>query len=109
VKTGTCEIIPTRGTWLGAVPDIKVPTVDQELRLDPGDLLVAFTDGLIESRNEAGDLFGIDRLCDEIATWGERSTEELCDRVWTTVEAWCACPEDDLSLLAMRFGGRCGR
>lgn len=104
-KTGACEIVPTRGTWLGAVPNIKSPTVDEQIRLDPGDLLVAFTDGLIESRNAAGDMFGLERLCSEIVRWGERSTDELCDRVWTTVEAWCPCPEDDLSLLAIRFHG----
>jgi sigma-B regulation protein RsbU (phosphoserine phosphatase) len=102
-KAGTCEIIPTLGTWLGAVPNIKASTVDLQVRLDPGDLLVAFIDGLIESRNEVGDMFGLERLLREIAKWGEHSTDELCDRIWATVQAWCACPEDDLSLLALRF------
>jgi len=104
-RTGTCEAIPTRGAWLGAVPDIRTTTVDLQVHLAPGDLLVAFTDGLIESRNEAGEMFGIERLYSEISTWGEHATDELCDRVWTKVHAWCACPEDDVSLVAVRFNG----
>jgi len=104
-RTGTCEAIPTRGAWLGAVPDIRTTTVDLQVHLAPGDLLVAFTDGLIESRNEAGEMFGIERLYSEISTWGEHATDELCDRVWTKVHAWCACPEDDVSFVAVRFNG----
>ncbi len=104
-RTGTCETISTQGAWLGAIPDIKATTVDLQIHLDPGDLLVAFTDGLIESRNKTGDMFGIERLRSEIATWGEGSTDELCDRVWTKLQAWCARPNDDVSLVAIRFDG----
>jgi serine phosphatase RsbU (regulator of sigma subunit) len=108
-RTGTCETIATQGTWLGAIPDIGATTIDMQLHLDPGDLLVAFTDGLIESRNTAGELFGLERLCSEIGAWGGRSTDELCERVWSQAQAWCAKPEDDISLIAIRFDSNAPR
>ncbi|MGA7886145.1 MAG: PP2C family protein-serine/threonine phosphatase [Acidobacteriaceae bacterium] len=36
------------------------------VRLRPGDHVVLYTDGLLEARNAAGELFGFDRLCDLI-------------------------------------------
>ena len=38
------------------------------VRLDPGDRLTLYTDGLVEARNAAGELFGFDRLHDLIAS-----------------------------------------
>jgi sigma-B regulation protein RsbU (phosphoserine phosphatase) len=36
------------------------------LRLDPGDVLIAYTDGLVEARDAAGRQFGAHRLIAEI-------------------------------------------
>ena len=102
-RTGTCETIATRGTWLGVIPDIGTTTIDLQIRLDPGDLLVVFTDGLVESRNEVGEMFGMERLCSGIVAWGDQSIDELCDRVWSQAQAWCAHPDDDISLVAIRY------
>jgi serine phosphatase RsbU (regulator of sigma subunit) len=104
-RKGICETVATRGTWLGATPDIGRVTVDSEIRLEPDDVLVAFTDGLIEARSATREMFGIERLCGEIGASAELSTDELCDRILTKVRAWCARPEDDISLILIRFEG----
>jgi serine phosphatase RsbU (regulator of sigma subunit) len=104
-RTGTCETFRTRGTWLGAIPDIDRATTDTELRLEKGDQLVAYTDGITEARNQAGEVFGIDRLRREVASAGDVSPAEVCDRVWSEVNAWCARPDDDMSLVSIRFEG----
>ncbi len=39
----------------------RTPTVTTE-QLEPGDTLVLYTDGITEARDEAGNLFGLDRL-----------------------------------------------
>lgn len=104
-RSGACESIATRGTWLGARPDIGPVTSDAEVRLEPGDLLVAYTDGLVEAKSATREMFGIDRLCAEVATLAEGSTEALCDRILAKVHAWCARPDDDISLVLVRFDG----
>ncbi|HEX4006760.1 MAG TPA: PP2C family protein-serine/threonine phosphatase [Acidobacteriaceae bacterium] len=45
---------------LGMVPDAKFET--RSFRAEPGDRLVVYTDGLLEARNTAGELFGFDRV-----------------------------------------------
>jgi serine phosphatase RsbU (regulator of sigma subunit) len=103
--TGRCETVETHGAWLGTKPDIGSVTSDAELRLGAGDLLVVFTDGLIEARNADREMFGIERLCAEVEAATESSTEELADRIVGRAAAWCPRPEDDISLVLVRFGG----
>jgi serine phosphatase RsbU (regulator of sigma subunit) len=107
-RSGICETISPMGTWLGSARDIGRVTVDSELHLEAGDLLVAYTDGLIESRNQAREMFGVERLFGEIQASGGRSPSELCDQIWRSVHTFCACPEDDVSLVVIRFEGNRG-
>jgi serine phosphatase RsbU (regulator of sigma subunit) len=104
-RTGACETIVTRGAWLGARPDIGRVTSDAEVRLEPGDLLVAYTDGLIEARSATREMFGIERLRAEVATLAEGSPEAQCDRILAQVRAFCAQPDDDVSVVLVRFDG----
>jgi len=107
--TRRCERIETPGTWLGAMPSITTATVDSEMRLARGDLLVLYTDGLIEARDERRDAFGIERLCREIETLAsgkpEPSTAQICDAIVSRALMWGVSQDDDVSLVVMRYRG----
>ena len=61
--TGRCERLETPGAWVGAKRDIEAGTVESSAQLQPGDLLVLYTDGLIEAMGRDGrERFGTDRL-----------------------------------------------
>jgi serine phosphatase RsbU (regulator of sigma subunit) len=57
-RTGEVEQVALAGSILGAFPDVQFDQVQVEL--DSYDALVAYTDGLIETRHE-DELFGIER------------------------------------------------
>lgn len=63
VKTLTCPPTPPLGLHLGA--DVSRPdfTVCQE-RLEPGDRVLLYTDGVTEARSPGGEFFGEQRLTD---------------------------------------------
>jgi serine phosphatase RsbU (regulator of sigma subunit) len=55
----------TGGMSLGATPDARYQK--SAIRLDPGDSVIFFTDGVIEAQNERAELYGKRRMIDFIA------------------------------------------
>lgn len=55
--------LPSTGLPLGLDPQAEYPT-PPAVRLDPGDLLLLLTDGVMEAISPAGELFGIARVLD---------------------------------------------
>jgi hypothetical protein len=53
------EIDIENGLPLGLAPDVYYP--ETKLRLEPQDVLTLMSDGVVEARNHAGELFGFDR------------------------------------------------
>jgi DNA-binding LacI/PurR family transcriptional regulator/serine phosphatase RsbU (regulator of sigma subunit) len=100
--SGMCERIPTLGTWVGATRDISDATEDQLAQLEDGDLLVLYTDGVIEAANAAGQRYGLDRLCAELTALGTESVTLIRDRIVASVCDFLAVQEDDIALLVAR-------
>jgi sigma-B regulation protein RsbU (phosphoserine phosphatase) len=98
---GSCEHIDTPGTWLGGMPDVSRVTRDSKLELQPGDLMVLYTDGVTEARGKDGEQFG-DRLPTLIEEVRSEPVEVIRDRVIDAVKAWQVEQEDDISVVVVR-------
>jgi sigma-B regulation protein RsbU (phosphoserine phosphatase) len=73
-----------------------------ELRLDRGDLVFAYTDGLIEARRR-GELYGAERLAALVSGGAaEHTPQELVRAVHEDVAAWADGISDDAVALALR-------
>jgi phosphoserine phosphatase RsbU/P len=103
--SGGCERIATKGTWLGAVRDIDDATEDQTLQLQPGDLMILYTDGIIESRNAAGKPFGYDRLAALVEKHRTESADAIRKKILARVKRWTARQEDDVTVIVIRCQG----
>lgn len=68
-----------------------------------GDLLVLWTDGLVDARNEKGEPFGEERLLAEVAAHRKAAPEEVVRRVLQKTELFGARPTDDRTLLILRI------
>ncbi len=100
-----CERIQTTGTWLGVTAEIDRINLDHTVRLQAGDLVALFTDGVIEAMNASREEFGVDRLAALIDTGRERPFDELRDRVLNEVAAWSVQQRDDVTLMLLRYRG----
>jgi sigma-B regulation protein RsbU (phosphoserine phosphatase) len=78
--------------------------VEQELRLAPGDLLVVGTDGLVEVRNHANEIFGYERLLQLLDTVGSHTPASVAAAIFYKLTAFAAARkrEDDQTLLVIK-------
>ena len=90
------------GSVIGAFPSLVYE--EQTLPMDPGDLLVAYTDGITEPENAYGEDFGAIRLADVIMRHRGAPMTAIVARVLEAVRAWSVSPEqaDDMTLMIVR-------
>jgi sigma-B regulation protein RsbU (phosphoserine phosphatase) len=77
---------------------------EQEIELDPGDLLVTYSDGVTEARNESDEFFGDQRLRSIVAASAGISPDRVGERILTEVDTFVgeAPRSDDLSLVIIK-------
>jgi len=101
-----CEVVPTPGTWIAVTDDIAARTVEHEVKLRHGDVVVLHTDGLTEAMNERGEQWGHDRLVAEVGRAAKEgaSAAALCQGLIAAARAWGGReqPADDMTVLAFR-------
>ena len=102
VHNGSASRLDVNGMVVGAFPFAQYD--ESEVRLQPGDLLVFFTDGITEPENEYGEMFGEDRLAALFVKNADRQEEEIIKTVMDAVSQWSNSPErqDDMTLLVAR-------
>jgi sigma-B regulation protein RsbU (phosphoserine phosphatase) len=67
------------------------------------DLLVLWTDGLVDACNDLGEPFGEQRLLDRVAALRKEPPEAIVSAVLQEAEAFGARPTDDRTLLVLRI------
>lgn len=87
-------------------------------KLEPGDRIVMYTDGILEASNAAGDFFGPDALRDLLTRTHQLSPAMAADAVISSAQQWSGKQDDDLTVLvcdyvpridgcSRAFGSRC--
>lgn len=77
--TGEVTPLTASGFLLGILPDEEYRV--QEVRIRDGDKFFLYTDGLIEARNEIGEMFGLDRLAGCLTNHGRAPVGQVLDNV----------------------------
>lgn len=75
-----------------------------EIAYEEGDLLVLYTDGIVEARNEDGEEFGYERLETIISESAEQSVDEISGKVVESVKSFTHKElDDDYTVLIIRL------
>ena len=102
INAGTIKdrLKPT-GPAVGLMPDITFQS--QEIQLEPGDLLVGYTDGVTEARSPEDEFYTRDRL-QSLLTQPFKSASETLERIKTNLFAFIdtAPRSDDVTMLAVQ-------
>jgi PAS domain S-box-containing protein len=100
---GTLDEVAQPGPPAGLFPNARFPEVTT--KLSPGDVVVLYTDGIIEARSPAG-TFHPALLTDVLARCAGWSAVDVVAAIESSVLAFeDAVPRDDLAILAVRVAG----
>jgi sigma-B regulation protein RsbU (phosphoserine phosphatase) len=102
---GGHELLPSDGLVLGAFPDSTYR--EQRLQLEPGDILVFYTDGLTEMSNPEGEEFGCERLATIVSRCRDQRLADIIAQVRRGAREFrgAAPREDDVTLMLVRWNG----
>ena len=102
---GTVERLEIGGPMLGALPGAEFHS--GKVRLNPGDMLVAYSDGVTECRNSRDEEFGMERLSAAAgAVRGASANRALFSTLAAVLDFAEECPPgDDLTLVVLRRRG----
>ncbi len=99
------EMLPAKNVPLGLLEQSEYAAT--EIRLRPHDVLVLYTDGMVEAPNPLGELYGLARLKKVLSACRAGSSEQLVAAVFDDVREFTqnTLPGDDVSLLIARYEG----
>jgi sigma-B regulation protein RsbU (phosphoserine phosphatase) len=112
-RDGEVKEIPIDGTPLGLFREISYG--EHTLDMRPGDIVVLASDGITESMNKEGDLFGFDRLASILSGFSrktasgdavEASSAEISSAILAATDAFSGNPSephDDRTLIVLRL------
>ncbi len=102
---GGQAVLKETGGLVGLIPDW---TYGQEsIRLERGDRMWLFTDGILEARDAAGSEFGPTRLEELLEATNAAPLAEARDGIWRAVLEFCGGElEDDATILGFQLDGR---
>ena len=104
-KDGQLEVhrLEVGGPVMGLLPDANFQQGEEYVA--PGDLLVAFSDGVVEAENSAGEEFGDKRLISAIGELSEASATDIRNAIHTRLKEFTGNEPvaDDQTLIVVRF------
>ncbi|MGV9851717.1 PP2C family protein-serine/threonine phosphatase [Streptomyces sp. NPDC003442] len=106
---GRVEEIVCEGMLVGAVPDPSFGRT--EFRLEPGELMLLYSDGLTEARGgmSGREIYGDERLVDALAGCVGMQAPSVAERLELLTTEWLAGrPHDDISILTLQAPPRRG-
>lgn len=99
---GSVEVVELWAPPLGVRLPVEIP--QREFAISEGDLFILHSDGIYETRNEAGEAYGIDRLVAVVRSNGDGSAEHVRDQILRDVASFRGAVEmdDDVTLVVAR-------
>lgn len=104
-RNGEVEFIELTGAWLGVLDDLSddmLPSVN--FQLEQGDLLVLYTDGIIE-RFAGKKMYGFERLKDVIRQNATKGPEGLIQATLEDLNKFSTEQKDDVTILVLSYQG----
>jgi sigma-B regulation protein RsbU (phosphoserine phosphatase) len=103
VHAGKVQQLDEGGTVVGLFEEFSY--TQGVLKVEPGTMLVAFSDGLTEPENVYGEEFGMDRLREEVIRQATVPPSRAAENLIAAAEQWAGSAEqaDDMTVVVVRM------
>jgi phosphoserine phosphatase RsbU/P len=101
-RDGSVHRLEAGGAPIGMFPEAKYE--ESIVQLQPGDLVIAYTDGVVEATNQSGEEWGIDGLLHAATAAAQFSgdAEDLVRLIFESMEDFSKEQTDDATLAVLR-------
>jgi sigma-B regulation protein RsbU (phosphoserine phosphatase) len=74
------------------------------IRIDADELLCLYTDGIVEGRSAGNEEFGEERLCRQLSSFFELTSQNILEKIYESVRSFSAGAElhDDMTLVIIK-------
>jgi sigma-B regulation protein RsbU (phosphoserine phosphatase) len=102
LRDGNLSLLEPTGTVVGAFASATYE--EKTISLEHGDMLVAYTDGIVEPENAYGEMFGEERLQELLIKYARTDSSEIIARAMEAVVQWTGEGElqDDMTMVVAR-------
>ena len=100
-RDGSVEWLHAGGAPVGLFSD---STYEQGIvQLDQGDLVVAYTDGVVEAMNPRGEEWGVEGLLDAAESASGRNAQAVVEAIFRALDEFCrGSLTDDATVVVLR-------
>ncbi len=98
-RNGEFHRLTTGGFLFGITADFSCERAS--VMLEKGDIILLYTDGIIEAQNARGNHFGEDRLIDACRRHGDATANNLCKQILKSLMEFSKDLRDDVTLLVI--------
>ncbi|MCK5113914.1 MAG: SpoIIE family protein phosphatase, partial [Phycisphaerae bacterium] len=102
-RTGTCNLIKSNNLPLGF--DLAEKYEQISVHFEPGDIILFYSDGLVETSNSSGERFSTDRVAQFVQTHASLSPSELIKELYGELVHFATSVtfQDDLTYVAVKI------
>lgn len=99
-KSKKVETVKTYGCWLGILDDISDLVKEKQIELQVGDMMLLFTDGIIEALDSQKQQYGKSQLIKILEDNGENTPEAIKQKIIDSLHNYLV--EDDVTLMILK-------
>jgi serine phosphatase RsbU (regulator of sigma subunit) len=96
------EIHTIPGTWLGITDDIEDSMKEVSVKLNTGDTILLFTDGITEATDANGEMFSQTRLEQALNKYAHLPVRKIRDKIVEEVTSYQENQSDDITLVVIK-------
>ncbi len=103
-QSNLVEAIETRGFWLGIKSKIGKALYDDQTTMQTDDIMLLYTDGVIELADKDDLMYGIERLSSKFEEFARKqdSIDNCLKKLREDISNFSSTPDDDISLVIIK-------